>query len=265
MQLVLCDMQLNQPDDVPITIYKTKNSKVIYLTGNKIAKLLRKAVYSGQTQAVLCSFLAGLDLRIAWRGRKVSGLHQEEAPLAGWLLQDVPKGSSHRPTLACQCIASCSAGGYGTNCYFVKGCYFPVYYDGGNGRSRHAQIRRQNGLNDYLFTLNNYLLNYFTNYSPEWLPPQLANTSQPHSLTVPLGIKSAYRACNSSIACSHAVPVWLPATHVDRMPTSWNSEFPQQDQIETNRTVPIILIHCTIYHRAHQILKHYVWGIPRVL
>jgi hypothetical protein len=44
MQLVLRAKWLNQPDDMPIMVYKTKKSKVIYLTGNKIAKLLRKAV-----------------------------------------------------------------------------------------------------------------------------------------------------------------------------------------------------------------------------
>jgi hypothetical protein len=44
MRLVLRAKQLNQPDDMPIAIYKTKKGKVFYLTGNKIAKLLRKAV-----------------------------------------------------------------------------------------------------------------------------------------------------------------------------------------------------------------------------
>jgi hypothetical protein len=44
MQLVLCARRLNQPDDMPIALYKTKKGKVIYLTGNKIAKLLRKAI-----------------------------------------------------------------------------------------------------------------------------------------------------------------------------------------------------------------------------
>jgi hypothetical protein len=44
MQLVLWARQLNQPDDMPITVYKTKKGKVIYLTGNKIAELLWKAV-----------------------------------------------------------------------------------------------------------------------------------------------------------------------------------------------------------------------------
>jgi hypothetical protein len=42
MQLVLWAKRLNQPDDMPIMVYKTKKGKVIYLTGNKIAKLLRK-------------------------------------------------------------------------------------------------------------------------------------------------------------------------------------------------------------------------------
>ncbi len=44
MQLVLQAKQLNQPDDMPVAAYKTKTGKVIYLTGNKIAELLRKAV-----------------------------------------------------------------------------------------------------------------------------------------------------------------------------------------------------------------------------
>jgi hypothetical protein len=44
IQLVLRAKWLNQPDDMPIAVYKTKKGKVIYLTGNKIAELLRKAV-----------------------------------------------------------------------------------------------------------------------------------------------------------------------------------------------------------------------------
>ncbi len=44
MQLVLQAKWLNQPDDMPVAVYKTKKGEVIYLTGNKIAKLLRKAV-----------------------------------------------------------------------------------------------------------------------------------------------------------------------------------------------------------------------------
>jgi hypothetical protein len=44
MQLVLRAKWLNQPEYMPIAVYKTKKGKVIYLTGNKIAKLLRKAV-----------------------------------------------------------------------------------------------------------------------------------------------------------------------------------------------------------------------------
>jgi hypothetical protein len=44
MRLVLWARQLNQPDDMPVAVYKTKKGKVIYLTGNKIAKLFRKAI-----------------------------------------------------------------------------------------------------------------------------------------------------------------------------------------------------------------------------
>ncbi len=42
MQLVLLAKRLNQPNDMPVPVYKTKKGKVIYLTGNKIAELLRK-------------------------------------------------------------------------------------------------------------------------------------------------------------------------------------------------------------------------------
>ncbi len=44
MGLVLWAKRLKQPDDMPVVVYKTKKGKVIYLTGNKIAELLRKAV-----------------------------------------------------------------------------------------------------------------------------------------------------------------------------------------------------------------------------
>jgi hypothetical protein len=44
MQSVLLARWLNQPDDMPVVVNKTKKSKVIYLTGNKIAELLQKAV-----------------------------------------------------------------------------------------------------------------------------------------------------------------------------------------------------------------------------
>jgi hypothetical protein len=44
MRSVLQARRLNQPDDMPVAVYKTKKGKVIYLTGNKNAKLLWKAV-----------------------------------------------------------------------------------------------------------------------------------------------------------------------------------------------------------------------------
>jgi hypothetical protein len=44
MRLVLRAKRLNQPDDMPIVVYNTKKGKVIYLTGYKIAELLRMAV-----------------------------------------------------------------------------------------------------------------------------------------------------------------------------------------------------------------------------
>jgi hypothetical protein len=53
MRLVLRARRLNQPDDMPVTVYKTKKGKVIYLTGNKIAKLLRKAIKKVQLDTTL--------------------------------------------------------------------------------------------------------------------------------------------------------------------------------------------------------------------
>jgi hypothetical protein len=44
MQLVLQARWLNQPDNMPIAVYKMKKCKVISLTGNKTAELLRKAI-----------------------------------------------------------------------------------------------------------------------------------------------------------------------------------------------------------------------------
>jgi hypothetical protein len=114
--------------------------------------------------------------------------------------------------------------------------------------------------NEQLFTFN-----VLTNYPSKMLRPQLADTSQPHLVTVPLAIEVAYRACNNWIAHSHLVPVQSLASHEHWMPTSWNSEFQQQDRVEANRTAPIVWIHCTIYHRAHQILQRYVCGVPRML
>ncbi len=44
MQMVLQAHWLNQPDDIPVAIYKTKKVKIFYLTGNQIAELLKKGV-----------------------------------------------------------------------------------------------------------------------------------------------------------------------------------------------------------------------------
>jgi hypothetical protein len=46
MHLVLRARRLNQPDDMPLGVYKMKKGKSIYLTGIKITELLRKAVKS---------------------------------------------------------------------------------------------------------------------------------------------------------------------------------------------------------------------------
>ena len=61
---------------------------------------------------------------------------------------------SHHPTPACQCIASCFIGGHGPNRCFAKQRYCPVYYDGWNDISRHAE---------YVDKMD-YALIYFGNY-----------------------------------------------------------------------------------------------------
>ena len=48
MHLVLQARRLNQPDEMPLGVYKTKKGKRIYLTGSKITELLWKAVKSVQ-------------------------------------------------------------------------------------------------------------------------------------------------------------------------------------------------------------------------
>jgi hypothetical protein len=53
MQLVLWVRWLNQPDDMPVAVYITKKGKVIYLKGNKIAELLRKAIKKVQPDTTL--------------------------------------------------------------------------------------------------------------------------------------------------------------------------------------------------------------------
>ncbi len=87
MRLVLRAKWLNQLVDMPVVVYKTKKGKVIYLTGNKIAELLQKAVKElrpDTTPDKLNRYPAHF-LRV-WAcvlHRKVAGLYQEEAPLAG--------------------------------------------------------------------------------------------------------------------------------------------------------------------------------------
>ncbi len=49
MQLVLWAKRLNQPDDMPVVVFKTKKGKVIYFTGSKITELLQMAVKEVQT------------------------------------------------------------------------------------------------------------------------------------------------------------------------------------------------------------------------
>jgi hypothetical protein len=72
---------------MPVVVYKTKKGKVIYLTGNKIAKLLQKAVKEVRpdTTPDKLNQYSTHFLRV-WACvlcRKAAGLYQEETPLAG--------------------------------------------------------------------------------------------------------------------------------------------------------------------------------------
>ncbi len=89
MRLVLRAKWLNQLDDMPVAVYKTKKGKVIYLTGNKIAEILWKAVkevrpnttpderkrYSAHSLRVWACVLLDETGKLPD--------YQEEAPLAG--------------------------------------------------------------------------------------------------------------------------------------------------------------------------------------
>ncbi len=44
-RMVLQACRLHQPDNMPVAIYKTKKGETFYLTSNKIAKFLRKAIW----------------------------------------------------------------------------------------------------------------------------------------------------------------------------------------------------------------------------
>jgi hypothetical protein len=88
MRLVLQAKWLNQPVDMPVAVYKTKKGKVIYLIGNKIAKLLKKAIKEIRPDTTLDKLkrYSTHSLRV-WacvlldEAGKFAGLYQEEAPL----------------------------------------------------------------------------------------------------------------------------------------------------------------------------------------
>ncbi len=62
MRLVLRARRLNQPDDMPLGVYRTKKGKSIYLTSCKISSS-RHDIRGPQT--IICSFLEGLGLCFA--------------------------------------------------------------------------------------------------------------------------------------------------------------------------------------------------------
>jgi hypothetical protein len=271
MQLVLWARWLNQPDGMPFAVYKTKKGEVIYLTGNKIAELLQKALkkvrpdttpdelkqYSAHSLRVCACVLlnkAGkppnyIKKRLCWLGdsfrmylRDTAIIQHQHVDALLAASQEVIELIAALPkdVLALSTMTE-GTGDPDMHKYTEKWTKRPLLHN------------------------DNYSFNFFIKYSSNKLSPQSADTSQPHLVTVPVCIKSAYRTCNNSIARSHLVPVQSPATHVDRVPTSWNSEFPRQDQIKANRTAPIVLIYCLIYRGPHQILQCYICGIPCML
>jgi hypothetical protein len=133
--------------------YKTEKGKVIYLTGSKIVELLWKAVkkvhpdttpdelkrYSAHSLRVWACVLPGkagklpdyINKRLCWLGdsfrmylRDTAIIQHKHVAALLAALQEVMDLITALP----------------------KGRRCPVYYDGGNGQSRHAQIPRQNGL-----------------------------------------------------------------------------------------------------------------------
>ncbi len=141
-RLVLQAKGLNQPDDMPAVVYKTKKGKVIYLTGNKIAKLLQRAVKEVRpdTTSDKLKRYSTHSLRV-W----ACVLLNEAGKLPDYIMKRFQwLGDSFRMYLR----DTANIGGHGPNLCIANGRYCPVYYDGGNGRSRHAQMRRRNGLRD---------------------------------------------------------------------------------------------------------------------
>jgi hypothetical protein len=145
MRLVLQARRLIQPDNMPVMIYKSKKGKVIYLTGNKIAELLRKAIkkvrpdtapdklkqYSAHFLQVWACVLfdkAGkladyIKKRLRWLGdsfrmylRDMAIIQHQHVDALLAALQEVMDLIAALP----------------------KGRYCPIYYDGRNGQSRHA-------------------------------------------------------------------------------------------------------------------------------
>jgi hypothetical protein len=136
---------------------------VIYLTGNKIAKLLRKAVKKvcpdttpDKLKQYSAHSLQGWACVLLDEARKLPDYIKKRLRWLGDSFWMYLRDTAIHQTPACRRIASCLTESYGPNCCFAKGRYCPVHYDGGSGLSRHAQINRQNGLKDYKFTTNNY-------------------------------------------------------------------------------------------------------------
>jgi hypothetical protein len=92
LQMVVRASCLGQPDDMPVTCYRTKKAPLLYITGSRIAILPRKAVKKVQPSTSadnlkkLQPFPPRLGLCAPRRGRHVPILHPKTPPLVGRLV-----------------------------------------------------------------------------------------------------------------------------------------------------------------------------------
>ncbi len=220
MQLALSTCQLLQPNDIPVAFYKIKKGKRFYLTGNWAAEEDHSKdtsrYYPGQPQEVLHPFVAPSGKCLARRGWKVSQKHSEEAPLAGWFLQNVSEGCHHYSKSAPWCTAGCIVGGDESNWSFAWGCYCFAQHDGRNLQTGHARVWRQHGLKSLvrqmIIHIELFHITFYCNYYPASLP-----TLQMHLVKEPTSIGIAYRAPDNSECVSTPLAELPPLSRVGAM------------------------------------------------
>jgi hypothetical protein len=200
MQLVIRAKQLNQRDDMLITVYKTKKGKVIYLTGNKIAELLRKAVKEvpPDTTPDKLKLYSALSLR-DWACvllDKAGKLPDYSKKRLCWLGDSFRMYLRNTASIQHQHVyALLAASQEAMDLISVLPTdliALPTMMEGMDGPDMHKYADK-NGLRDIYFTMIDYSFFFVTNCSSKELPPQLANTSQPCLGTLP---HSPHTTCN---------------------------------------------------------------------